>query len=156
MEQGSRSVASIARGPSVPRKWVETAVVPVQVKVQAAAANTHDENAQDVLVRLATYNPMGGVARLLEQSEGAALRRRVRFDHVQALPHLKKGPASTARHHSPPSHPMRTRFGRVHSLLHSQHVCLKESPCSDRPQTSHTPPPLLTQDSLRFSGHSDQ
>ena len=53
--RGSGRVASIARSPSVPRKWVETAVVPVQVKVQAAAANTHDRNAQDVLARLATY-----------------------------------------------------------------------------------------------------
>ena len=64
------------------------ASVPTQVKVQAAATNTFDRNAQDVLARLATYNPMGGVARLPEQSEGAALRRRVSFDHVQALPQL--------------------------------------------------------------------
>ena len=156
-ERGSRRVASIARRPSAPRKWAETAVVPARVKVQAAAANIHDRNAQDVLAQLVTYNPMGGVARLPEQSEGADLRRRVRFDHVQALPHLKKGPASTARQsallHSPPSHPMRTRFGRGHSLLHSQHFCLKESPRSDRPQTTHTPPRMLAPDSLNFSGH---
>ena len=60
------------------------AVVPTQVKVQAVAANTHDRNAQDVLARLATYNPMGGVAQLPERSEEAALRRRVSFDPVQA------------------------------------------------------------------------
>ena len=71
--RGTRRVSSIARFPSVPRKWVEMAVVPTQVKVQAAAASTHDRNAQDVLARLATYNPMGGVARLPERSEGAAL-----------------------------------------------------------------------------------
>ena len=103
---------------------------------------------------------MGGVTRLPEQSEREALRRRGRFDHLQAMPHLKKGPASMASQlallHSPPSHPMRTRFGRVHSLLHSQHFCLKELPLSDRPQTTHTPPPLPAQDSLKFSGHSNK
>ena len=78
----TRRVSSITRLPSVPRKWVEMAVVPTLVKVHAAAPNTHDRNAQDVLARLATYNPMGGVARLPEQSAGAALRRRVSFDHV--------------------------------------------------------------------------
>ena len=51
-----RRVSSIARIPSVPRKWVEMAIAPTQVKVQAAAANTHDRNAQDVLARLATLN----------------------------------------------------------------------------------------------------
>ena len=54
----SRRVASIARIPLVPRKWVEMVIAPTQVKLQAAAANTHDRNAQDVLARLATYNPM--------------------------------------------------------------------------------------------------
>ena len=61
-ERKVRIIASIARGPSVPRKWVETAVVPAQVKVQAAAANTHDP--QDVLARLATYVPMERAAKL--------------------------------------------------------------------------------------------
>ena len=60
-------------------KWVEMAVVPTQVKVQGAAGNTHDRNAQDILARLATYNPMGQVTRLMELSEGEALRRRVRL-----------------------------------------------------------------------------
>ena len=64
--RGSRRVASTALSPSVHRKWVEMAVVPAQVKVQAAAANTFDRNAQDVLARLAFYNPMGGIARLPE------------------------------------------------------------------------------------------
>ena len=158
--RGARRVSSIDRLPSVPRKWIKMAAVPTQVKVQAAAANTHDRNAQDVLARLATYNPMGGVARLPERSEGAALRRRVSSDHVQALPHLKKGPASTARQstllHSPPSHPMKTRFGHVHSLLNSQHFCLKELPLSDRLQTTNFPSPVLTQESFKISGHSDR
>ena len=43
----SRRAASIARIPSVPRKWVEFARAPPLVKVQAAAANTHDRNAQE-------------------------------------------------------------------------------------------------------------
>ena len=130
--------------------------MPAQVKVNAATANTHDRNAQDVLVRLATYNPMGGVARLSKLSEGEAVRRRVSFDQVQALTHFKKGPSSTARQsallHSSPSHPMRTRFGRVHSVLHSQHFSLKEPPWSDRSQTSHLPPPVPTRDCLYYSG----
>ena len=71
----SRRVAFTARIPSAPRKWVEMASSPPQIKVEAAAANTHDRNVQDSLARRATYNPMGGVARLPEQSEGAALRR---------------------------------------------------------------------------------
>ena len=135
------------------------AVLPTQVKVQAAAANTHDRNAQDFLAWLATYNPMGGVSRLPERSEWAALRRRVSFDHAQDLPHLKKGPASTATQstllHSPPSHPMKTRFGHVHSLLNSQYFCLKELPLSDRLQTTHFPPSMPAHDSLKISGHSD-
>ena len=159
-DRGTRRASSIARLPSVPRKWVEMAVEPTQVKVQAAAANTHDRNAQEVLVRLATYNPMGGVPRLPERSEGAALRRRVSFDHVKDLPHLKKVPTSTARQtsflHSPPSHPMKTRFGHVHSLLHSQHFCLKELPLSDRLQTTLSPPAVLAQHSVKIPGHSDQ
>ena len=58
------------------------AVVPAQVKVQAAVAKTFDRNAEDNLARLATYNLMGRVARLPEQLEGAALGRRVSFVHV--------------------------------------------------------------------------
>ena len=103
---------------------------------------------------------MGGAAQLQKQSEGAALRRRVSFGHVQAIPHLKKGPASTAWQsallHSPPSHPMRTRFGRVHSHLHSHHLCFKELPWSEHPQNSHTPPPVLAHNPLKVSAHSDQ
>ena len=48
-ERGSRRISSIARLPSVPIKWVSMVVVPTEVKVQAAAANTHDPNARDVL-----------------------------------------------------------------------------------------------------------
>ena len=59
----SRRVASTARISSVPRKWVEMASAPPQVKVQAAAANTHDRNAQDVLARLATLNGLPGCSR---------------------------------------------------------------------------------------------
>ena len=73
--RGPRRASSIARLPLLSRKWVEMAVVPTQVKVQAAAANTHDRNAQDVLARLATYNPMGGVARLPERSAGTVLSK---------------------------------------------------------------------------------
>ena len=156
----SRRVASIDRIPSVPGKWVEFARAPPQVKVQAAAANTHDRNAQESLARRATYNPMGGVARPPEQSEGPALRRRVSCDYIPAIPHLKKVPASSARQttllHSPPSHPMKTRFGNVHSLLNSQHFCLNEVPSSDRLQTTPFPPPVPTQYSVKISGHSDQ
>ena len=58
--RGARRVSSIARLLSVPRKWVEMTDVPTQVKVQAAAANTHDRNAHDVLARLATLNGLPG------------------------------------------------------------------------------------------------
>ena len=58
--RGTRRVSSIARLPSVPIKLVEMAVVPTQVKVQAAAANTHDRNAQDVLAQLATLKGLPG------------------------------------------------------------------------------------------------
>ena len=61
--RGTRRASSTARLPSVPRKWVEMAVVPTLVKVQAADANTHDRNAQDVLARLATLNGLPGCSR---------------------------------------------------------------------------------------------
>ena len=81
------------------------------------------------------------------------------FDHIQALPHSKKVHASTARQttllHSSPSHPMKTRFGHVHSLLNSQHFCLNEVPSSDRLQTTQFAPLVSAQDSVKISGHSD-
>ena len=136
------------------------AVATTLVKVQSAAASTHDRNAQDVLARLATYNPMGGVARLPERYEGAALRRRVSCDYIPAIPHLEMVLASSARQttllHSPPSHPMKTRFGHVHSLLNSQHFCGKEVPLSDHLQTTQFPPPVPAQASVKISDHSDQ
>ena len=81
-------------------------------------------------------------------------------DYIPALPHLKKVPASSARQttllHSPPSYPMKTRFGHVHSLLNSQHFCLNEVPSSDRLQTTSFPPLVPAQHSVKISGHSDQ
>ena len=81
-------------------------------------------------------------------------------DYIPAIPHLKKVPASSAGQttllHSFPSHPMKTRFGNVHSLLNSQHFCLNEVPSSDRLQTTPFPPPVPAQHSVKISGHSDQ
>lgn len=96
-ERGPRRVASTDCRPSVPRKWVETAVVPAQVKVRAAAANTHDRNVQDVLARLATLNGLPGCSSSQAGKGCQALGRRVSFGCVHAPPHLRKVPARSAR-----------------------------------------------------------
>ena len=109
--------------------WAEPAVAAAKVQVEATAADAFvPAEAAFAPARAnahATYITMGRAATLQEQSEGAALRRRVSFGGVPAPTHLRKGvPASSARqstllHSTPSAHPMRTRSGRVHSLLHS-------------------------------------
>ena len=73
------------------RMWAEPTVAAVQEQVEATAADAFVP-AEAVFAPAradahATYVPMGRAARLQEQSEGAALRRRVSFGGVQAPTH---------------------------------------------------------------------